>query len=137
LVNLFVLGKTEDEKLFDRQALALKELIEKFNPREVVIDINGLGIGFADCMIKETYDVKTGKIYPAYGFFNRDEYEEIQPKNAIKILYGIKANSQINSEMHSILYAKIDNGKLNFLISEQEGQVKLISTKVGQKMSPE
>ena len=42
LVNLFVLGKTEDEKVFDVQVLELKRLIQKFQPREVVIDINGL-----------------------------------------------------------------------------------------------
>lgn len=42
LVNLFVLGKTEDEKVFDVQVLELKRLIKKFKPKEVVIDINGL-----------------------------------------------------------------------------------------------
>lgn len=42
LVNLFVLGKTEDEKVFDNQVLELKRLIQRFQPREVVIDINGL-----------------------------------------------------------------------------------------------
>ena len=41
LVNLFVLGKTENEKVFDVQVLELKRLIQRFNPREVVIDING------------------------------------------------------------------------------------------------
>lgn len=137
LVNLYVLGKTEDEKVLDKQIIALKKLIEAFNPKEVVIDINGLGIFFADGMIKETLDPSTGKIYPAYGFFNRDEYMNIQPRQCQKILYGIKANTQINSEMHSILYAKIDSGKLNFLISEKEAKNKLMNTKVGQKMSPE
>lgn len=42
LVNLFVLGKTEDEKVFDVQVLELKRLIKRFQPKEVVIDINGL-----------------------------------------------------------------------------------------------
>ncbi len=88
-------------------------------------------------MIKETYDPATGKTYPPYGFFNREEYDEIQPRNCRKILFGIKANTQINSDMHSILYAKIDTGKLNFLISEQEAKAKLNSTKVGQRLTPE
>lgn len=44
------------KKFFDRQVLELKRLIERFNPKEVVIDINGLGVAFADCMIKETFD---------------------------------------------------------------------------------
>jgi len=77
LVNLFVLGKTEDEKVFDLQVLELKKLIAAFNPLEVVIDINGLGIGFADFMIKPTLDPVTGIEYPPYGFYNRDEYYRI------------------------------------------------------------
>ena len=52
-------------------------MIRQFNPREVVIDINGLGIGFADAMIKPTLDPITGEVYPAYGFNNRDEYKKI------------------------------------------------------------
>ena len=42
LVNIYILGKNDSEKVFDRQVLELKKLIEKFNPREVIIDINGL-----------------------------------------------------------------------------------------------
>lgn len=137
LVNLFILGKTEDEKVFDQQVLELKRLIKLYNPKEVVIDINGLGVGFADFMIKETFDPQTQQILPAYGFFNRDDYAEIQPRNCPKILYGIKANSQLNSEMHSTLYSKIYSGCINFLISEQKAKDKLNSTKTGQRLKPE
>ena len=42
LVNIYVLGRTEDEKVFDQQVLELKRLIQVFQPKEVVIDINGL-----------------------------------------------------------------------------------------------
>lgn len=137
LVNLFVLGKTENEKVFDIQVLELKRLIQRYNPKEVVIDINGLGIGFADCMIKETFDPVAKIFLPAYGFFNREEYLKIQPRNCQKILYGVKANAQINSEMHSALYSKIYSGCVNFLISERKAKEKLRSTKTGQKMTPE
>lgn len=43
LVNLEVLGRQAETKPFDRQAIDLKKLIERYNPREVVIDCNGLG----------------------------------------------------------------------------------------------
>lgn len=43
LVNQITLGLTPETKPFSIQARDLKELIEKFNPREVVIDTNGLG----------------------------------------------------------------------------------------------
>lgn len=137
LVNLYVLGKTENEKVLDKQVLELKKLIARYNPREVVIDINGIGVFFADEMVKPTFDMKTGISYPAYGFFNRDEYLTIQPRDCSRILYGMKATPQINSDMHSILYAKIDTGKLNFLIPEKEAKTRLMSTKTGQRMKIE
>lgn len=137
LVNLYVLGKTENEKIFDRQVVELKRLIRAFEPREVVIDINGLGIGFADFMIRESQDPITGEILPAYGFNNREEYDGVQPRDARRILYGIKANSTLNSEMHTALYSRIYSGGLNFLISERKAKDKLNATKIGKKMSPE
>ena len=42
LVNLFVLGRTSETKPFNIQARDLKKIIREFNPREVVIDTNGL-----------------------------------------------------------------------------------------------
>lgn len=43
LVNLEVLGRQAETKTFHQQAIDLKKLIERYNPREVVIDCNGLG----------------------------------------------------------------------------------------------
>ena len=137
LVNLFVLGKTLSEKVFDRQVLELKRLMALYNPRMTVIDINGIGISFGDLMIKETFDPDTGQFLPAYGFTNNKDYLARQPRNAIMALYGIKANAQINSDMHSTLYSKIYSGQLDFLISEVEAKKKLIATVKGQRMSPE
>ena len=137
LVNIYILGKTIEEKVFTKQVIELKHLIERFNPREVVIDINGIGFPFADEMIKETYDPVTQYTLPAYGFFNRAEMLPYQQRGCIKNLYGIKANGQINSEMHSALYAKVYSGHVKFLISEQSARSKLMATRKGQRMSPE
>lgn len=95
-------------------------------------------IGFADEIIKEHYD-SNGEILPAYGFFNdtMDEYQKLQPKNAINILYGIKANGPLNSKIHSNAYTRVSNGMVRFLIKEQEAKSALLATKVGQKMSTE
>ena len=139
VVNVYVLGKTEDEKVFDRQVVELKRLIKRFNPREVVLDINGLGVGFADFMIKESLDPITGQVLPAYGFIDDHGYgyEEVQPRNCQKIIYGVKANGQLNSDMHTALYSKIYSGCVNFLISERKARDKINATKVGKKMTPE
>lgn len=137
IVNLYILGKTKDEKDFDHQVLELKRLIQKFNPREVVIDINGIGFSFGDIMVKETFDSENNCMLPAYGFNNKYADDFAQPRNCQKILYGIKANGQLNSDIHSNLYSKIYSGLVNFLISEQDAKMKLMATKAGQKMRPE
>lgn len=134
LVNLYVLGKESEKKTFVQQAIDIKKLIAAFNPREVVIDTNGLGIGLADEMIKPHVDDE-GKLYPAYGFFNDDDYRKIQPRGIQNILYGIKANGPLNSKIHGNAFTRVNNGLVRFLIKEQEAKSQLLSTKTGQKMS--
>ena len=134
LVNLYVLGRTAETKPFRIQAMDVKKIMRKFNPREVIIDTNGLGLGMADEMIQEQVD-EFGNIYPAYGFANDDDYIKIQPKDAVRILYGIKANGPLNSKIHGNAYSRINGGMVRFLIKEQEAKNALLSTKQGQKMS--
>lgn len=134
LVNLEVLGRRAETKTFYQQALDLKKLIEKFLPREVVIDCNGLGVGLADEMIRTQID-ELGQSYGPYGFFNNDDYKKVQPKDAPTILYSLKANGQLNSKIHGNAYARIDSGLVRFLISQQDARSALMSTKIGQKMS--
>lgn len=43
LVNIYVLGRQSQTKTFYQQVIDLKKIIREFNPREVVIDTNGLG----------------------------------------------------------------------------------------------
>ena len=136
LVNIVVLGRTPETKPFSVQATDLKCLIRDYNPREVVIDTNGLGVGLADEMIRVHYD-ELGNLLPAYGFTNDDVYKKIQPKDAICILYGIKANGPLNSKIHGNAYSRITSGNCRFLIKEQEAKSALMSTKVGQKMTVE
>lgn len=134
LVNLYVLARQAETKTFTQQAIDIKRLIRDFNPREVVIDTNGLGVGLADEMIKPHIDDK-GEYYPPYGFSNDENYFAIQPKEAPKILYGIKANGPLNSKIHGNAYSRITSGSVRFLIKEQEAKSALMSTKIGQRMS--
>lgn len=136
LVNLVVLGRTAETKPFSRQVVDLKKMINAYRPREVVIDTNGLGIGFGDEMIRGQYDDE-GNYYPPYGFTNDDNFKKVQPKDCLCILYGIKANGPLNSQIHSNAYAKLNGGRVRFLIKEQEAKVSLLATKVGQKMTIE
>ena len=136
LVNLYVLGRTPETKPFSIQAADLKEIIQRFNPREVVIDTNGLGVGLGDEMVRQQVG-KNGELLPAYGFINDENYKKTQPRDAICILYGIKANGPLNSQIHGNAYSRLTGGKVRFLIKEQEAKSALLSTKAGQKMSVE
>jgi hypothetical protein len=55
---------------------------------------------------------------PPYGFFNNADYKKIQPPNARQILYSVKANSTLNSQIHANAYTRINNGSVRFLITE-------------------
>lgn len=125
------------------QAPRLKKLIQLFNPREIVIDGNGPGIGLLDAMALPSFDEKTGEQFPAYFVFNNDhhlppemkkETEKPQPRfNAI--IYDIKAGSANDDEIHSNFFAQINNGSVAFLANERVVKEKLLATKKGQKMS--
>ena len=136
LVNLFVLGRQAESKTFMQQAADLKQIISIYNPREVVIDCNGLGVGLADEMIRTQLDDE-GNELPAYGFFNNEDYKKVQPKDAIQTLYSLKANGPLNSKIHSNAYSRINSGMVRFLISEQDARSALLATKIGQKMTLE
>lgn len=136
LVNLYVLGKTVQTKTFYRQAIDLKKIIMQFNPIEIVIDTNGLGIGFGEEMTREQIDDK-GQVYPPLGFKNDTNFIATQPSDAPRILYGIKANAGNNSQIHGNAYTRLNSGLVRFLIKEQEAKSALLATKIGQKMTVE
>lgn len=137
LVNIYILGKTEQSKHFSIQALDLKKIIEKFDPLEIVIDGNGLGVGLIDYMVQESYDSSSNQYYPAYCSNNNDDYRQSLYPKAIPKIYVIKANSTLDSKIHGNCYSKVYSGKVSFLAREQEIKNRLLETKKGQKMKIE
>ena len=136
LVNIFVLT----DEHFEDQAIALKKLFYKFRAERIVIDANGLGIGLVDYMIKPQIDVETNEIFPDFGVYNDEDgyYKKYKTANTeLEALYLIKANAPINTEAHANVKAQMSSGKIKFLIDEKIAKNKLLSTKVGQNMSPE
>ena len=134
LVNLFVLGRQAEKKTFQEQAIDVKRLVNDFQPREVIIDCTGLGLGLADVMIQTQID-DDGVEYGPLGFFNNDDYKKIQPRDCPTILYSLKANGPLNSKIHGNAYTRVNNGLVRFLIKEQDARSMLLATKVGQRMS--
>lgn len=125
------------------QAPRLKKLIQLYEPREIIIDGNGPGIGLLDAMVLPSFDAKTGEQFPPYFAFNNEHHlppemrvESDMPRpdyNAI--IYDIKAGSSNDDEIHSNFFAQINNGSVSFLANERIVKEKLMKTKNGQKMS--
>ena len=91
LVNLYVLGRTPQTKPFAVQALDLKKLIKAFNPREVVIDTNGLGFPQPKCAtpkkvvcktVFNCWDIPLGqsaaKFFPSFFYALLERKENVQ-----------------------------------------------------------
>lgn len=137
LVNMYILGKTDETKHFSIQALDLKKIISRFDPEEVVIDGNGLGVGLMDYMVQESYDPVHNEYYPAYCSFNNDDYKQSLYPNAIPKIYVVKANNTLDSKIHGNCYSKVYSGKVAFLSKEQEIKNRLLQSKKGQSMKIE
>ena len=117
---------------FQLQAIELKKLYQRYKPKEICIDGTGLGVGLMDFMVIDQLG-DDGVLYPALGCINDDDYKKY---SGPKVIYLLKANSTENSQIHSNFYTQIANGSVRFLISEQEAKIKLLGTKIGQKMKP-
>ena len=125
------------------QAPRLKKLIQLYNPKEIVIDGNGPGIGLLDAMALPSIDPNTGEQFPAYYTFNDEHHLPPDKKNVSDepipslnaIIYDIKAGSSNNDLIHSNLFAQLNNGSVSLLANERIVKEKLGKTKKWQKMS--
>ena len=140
LVNLYSY-EAED---FEEQAIKVKKLFYKYKCRVAAIDANGLGIGFIDFMTKAQIDPETGDELPPFGVEGgtfdevHEQYKKIKGEGIEKdAMFLIKANAPINTEAHAYVQTQLSSGKIKMLIDEREASTKLMSTKVGQKMTPE
>lgn len=140
LVNIY----TYDAEDFEQQAIKVKKLFYKYKCRVAAIDANGLGVGFIDFMTKAQIDPETGDELPPFGVEGgtfdevHEQYKKIKGDNIEKdAMYLIKANAPINTEAHAYVQTQLSSGKIKLLIDEREASTKLMTTKVGQNMTPD
>lgn len=114
------------------QAVRIKQLYYKFMPREIIVDGNGVGSGLIDDLVIPSFS--DGITYPPLYVMN-DVANYPYPANSTPVIYNIKANASLNSDIYSNLYIQINNGGVQLLANEKIAKDKLLSTKRGQKMS--
>ena len=136
--------ETYDAEDFERQAIHIKKIYYKYKAKQIALDANGVGAGLVDFMTKAQIDPETGESLPAFGVSDGTAEDATEPYKKIKgpdveedAIFLIKANLPINTEAHTYVQTQMYSGKVKFLIDENQAKTKLMSTKVGQNMTPD
>lgn len=120
------------------QAIRLKQLFYDFEADYVAMDTNGNGLAVFDQCTKILYDQERDMEYPAWTVINDEMMDERKiDKNAIPVIYSIKATPEINHKVAVGLRTAFEKRKIRLLINEIEAKEDLIEKKGYLKKSPE
>lgn len=136
LVNIY----TYEAEHFEDQAIYIKRLYNKYKARGICVDANGLGVGLVDFLTIAQVDPETGETLPPLGVMNDEDgsYKKRKVEGTIDdVLYLMKANAPLNTEMYTYAQVSIQNSRIKFLLDEKDAKIKLLETKVGQNMKSE
>lgn len=136
LVNMYVYSHEH----FEDQAIAVKRLFYKYKAKRLIVDGNGIGLGFVDYLVKTQIDPETNEVFPDFGVYNDEdnEYKKFRtPDCEQDALYVIKANAPINTDAHANVQTQLSSGKVKLLKDERVAKQRLLGTVRGQKMTPE
>lgn len=124
---------TIESEHFRDQANEIKRQYLNYNPRMVVVDGNGLGIGLVDFLVVPTEDTKTGEDFAAFEVANDDKkiYKNIDNDGNSygKVLWIIKADAELNFEGYTALLQQMGSGKIRFLENERDAKASLVEKK--------
>lgn len=114
----------------DELGLIVMRTFYEYKCTQLVVDTNGIGLGVYDFIIKDQYDSQTGKTYKALTCCNDEEMaSRCKVKDAKKVVWSVKATAAFNNEICILLRSGFQNGKINLLIHEFEGE-DAIKTKI-------
>lgn len=134
----FVYGETFEGLKTDELGMIVMKYFYEYQCTDLVLDTNGIGLGVYDFITKEQICQENGKRYQAMTCVNdKDMAERCKVRDANKVVWSVKANANFNNEICVLLRNGIQNGKINFLIPEQDADNSLKETYKGYfKMSP-
>jgi hypothetical protein len=102
---------------FTAQAIEVKKIKKLYGAKAVVVDINGVGSGLCDELLKEVIDPYTGESLECWDTMNTDHQPEIM--NSEKIVYALTAQG-INNDIIVNFIDMIESGKLQLLEKNQD-----------------
>jgi hypothetical protein len=134
----FVYGETFEGLKTDELGMIVMKYFYEYQCTDLVLDTNGIGLGVYDFITKDQICQENGKRYKAMTCINdKDMAERCKVRDANKVVWSVKANANFNNEICVLLRNGIQNGKINFLIPEQDADSSLKETYKGYfKMSP-
>ena len=134
----FVYGETFEGLKTDELGMIVMKYFYEYQCTDLVLDTNGIGLGVYDFITKNQICQENGKRYQAMTCINdKDMAERCKVRDANKVVWSVKANANFNNEICVLLRNGIQNGKINFLIPEQDADSSLKETYKGYfKMSP-
>lgn len=134
----FLYGETFEGLKTDELGMIVMKYFYEYQCTDLVLDTNGIGLGVYDFITKDQVCQENGKRYQAMTCINdKDMAERCKVRDANKVVWSVKANANFNNEICVLLRNGIQNGKINFLISEQDADSSLKETYKGYfKMSP-
>lgn len=107
----------------DELGIIVMRTFYQYKCTQLVLDTNGVGLGIFDFVIKDQYDPQTGDTYKALNCCNDEEMaSRCKVKDAKKLIWSVKAGSSFNNEMCILLRNGFQNGKINLLVHEFEGE---------------
>ena len=133
-----IFGQNFEGLTTDELGIIVMRYFYKYKCTDLVIDTNGVGLGIADYIAKDQYDPETGEVYGALCCCNNDEMAaRCKVSNALKVVWSVKATADFNNTICVLLRNAINNGKINFLIPEQNAdEIIAEEYKAFKKMSP-
>jgi hypothetical protein len=124
IVNMFVLHGEH----FEEQAIKIKKIVFKYKAEMCPCDLNGLGAGLADYMVKENVD-ENGEIYPPFSIVNDDRFDKYKTDDSLPLLYAVRSQG-IAGQIHVNCLSQISSNKVKFLIDEMEAKTQLSKTQI-------
>lgn len=134
----FVYGETFEGLKTDELGMIVMKYFYEYQCTDLVLDTNGIGLGVYDFITKVQICQENGKRYQAMTCINdKDMAERCKVRDANKVVWSVKANANFNNEICVLFRNGIQNGKVNFLIPEQDADSSLKETYKGYfKMNP-
>lgn len=114
LVNIY----TFEGSHFREQALFLKQKVNDYRARILIVDANGLGTGLVDQLILE---IDTN---PPYEVINDDRYNKFKTANSIPMIFALKSSNADTkaSDIHNLFMRWVGNNQVKFLESESQAR---------------